>query len=271
MVNFQNEILVSDPQTELPLHTTLQSDYVVMYLIEQGAMRLRIDDKEMVAASSAYLMLLPEHKAVVTELTPDFRMRYMQISAGFFNRFQFEDSFNIHQQVLRRPYLALSEQIFGAVNMCFDMIRATILQTDNPNREKTIYHISMAYFYALGHYFYPREEDGGSDREEEVAQRFMEHVRFHFREHHDVAFYADMLHITPKYLGACVKQTTRLTAKHVIDDQIIRYAKDRLKQTTLSVSEIAYELQFPDQSSFGKFFRLHTGLSPKDWRQQYGG
>lgn len=271
MLNFQNDILISDPQTELPLHTTLQSEYVVMYLIEQGAMRLRIDEKEMVASGPGYLMLLPEHKAVVTELTPDFRMRYMQISVGFFNRFQFDDSFNIHQQVLRRPYLTLSEQIFGALSMCFDMAGGAIRQTENPNREKTLYHLFMSFFYAFGHYFYPREEESATDREEEVTQRFMEHVRFHFREHHDVAFYAELLNITPKYLGACVKQTTRLTAKHHIDDQIIRYAKDRLKQTTLSVSEIAYELQFPDQSSFGKFFRLHTGLSPKDWRQQYGG
>lgn len=270
MVNFQNEVLVSDLLTEMPLLTTIQSDYIVIYVIEQGAIRFRIDDREHVG-TQGYIILLPEQKMVVTELTPDFRMRYMQMSVGFVIRLQTEDSFRILQQVLLTPFIPLQERVFAAFRGSIDSIYACIQFAENPNREKMIHHICKAYFYGIGYLTFPRtDEQEYSSREQEITERFVELLRFQFREHHDVSYYADMLHISPKYLSACVKQTTHFNAKHHIDEQLLNYAMTLLKQTKRSVSEIAYELQFPDQSAFGKFFRTHTGIGPKEWRAQFG-
>lgn len=270
MVNFNNEVLVSRTLTELPLHTVIRSEHIIVYIIESGAVRFTVDGHEHVGTESGYIILLPGSKMIATELMPGFRMRTLQMSPAFIERFHLDDDYRIYQQVLRTPFIPLQRKAFNAFIAGTDMIRGCILMTDNPNRGKMIHHICMAYFYALGHYtFALNDKQNVTDREEEITRQFVEQVRFQFREHHDVAFYAELLHITPKYLSACVKRTLRLTAKYCIDEQIMHYAMTLLKETKHSVSEIAYELHFPDQSAFGKFFRTHTGVGPKEWRAQY--
>lgn len=88
-----------------------------------------------------------------------------------------------------------------------------------------------------------------------------------FRSQRNVTAYADQLTLTSKYLTETVKEITRKTAGEIIDDFVILEAKLLLDNPALSISEIADELHFSDQSFFGKYFKRHTGFSPKEYRQ----
>lgn len=78
--------------------------------------------------------------------------------------------------------------------------------------------------------------------------------------------YANILHISPKHLEKIVKETLGITPKKLIHDIILLEAKVLLRQTEKTVSEIAHDLKFEDQSYFSRFFKKHTLLTPHDYR-----
>ncbi|MEG1645389.1 MAG: helix-turn-helix domain-containing protein [Alistipes sp.] len=92
-------------------------------------------------------------------------------------------------------------------------------------------------------------------------------VSTHFRKERRVEFYAAHFQLTPKYLSAIIAQRSHQSAAQWIDTYVVTEAKILLRTTTKSVKEIAEELNFSDQSFFGKYFLLHTGVRPSEYRK----
>ena len=103
-------------------------------------------------------------------------------------------------------------------------------------------------------------------RSESIFQEFIKNVEKYFRKERSVGFYADKLNLTPKYLSTVIQQQTGKHATDWIDKYTILEAKTLLKSSTLSIQQIAYDLNFSTQSHFGRYFRNHTGMSPKLYR-----
>jgi AraC family transcriptional activator of pobA len=81
--------------------------------------------------------------------------------------------------------------------------------------------------------------------------------------------YAALLYVTPNYLNSLCQDVLGISAGEVIRERIILEAKRLLVNATLSITEIAYRLNFQDNSYFSKFFKKHTGITPEDFRKQY--
>ena len=97
-----------------------------------------------------------------------------------------------------------------------------------------------------------------------VFQNFMLSLFRFYRKERDVSFYARMQHITPRYFSAIIKEKTGDSALQWIVRMVITEAKQLLEESDLSIKEIADQLNFPTQSFFGKYFKHHTGMSPKE-------
>lgn len=82
-----------------------------------------------------------------------------------------------------------------------------------------------------------------------------------------VNYLAAQLNLTPDYLSSLLKVATGLNTQQHIHEKLIEKAKDKLIGTTLTVSEIAYELGFEHSQSFSKLFKAKTSLSPLAFRQ----
>lgn len=102
---------------------------------------------------------------------------------------------------------------------------------------------------------------------EQVATKFRQLLAAHFTEQKDVAFYASRLHITPKYLSEVLLAQLGKPAKILIDEYIAMEAKSLLRQTSLSVQEIAYTLGYEDGSYFVKAFKKWEGLTPAAYKK----
>ena len=83
-----------------------------------------------------------------------------------------------------------------------------------------------------------------------------------------VDFYAEKLCISKQYLSLIVKEKTRVTIGTIISSMRAEAASRMLRDPDLSIQQIAEELNFSDQSSFGKFFKKHSGVSPMKYRQR---
>jgi AraC-like DNA-binding protein len=79
-------------------------------------------------------------------------------------------------------------------------------------------------------------------------------------------FYADKMHLSPKYLSAVVKKVSGQTPSNWIDGLVIMEAKNLLKYSEMNIQEIAYQMNFPNQSFFGKYFKQRTGMTPSTYR-----
>ncbi len=84
-----------------------------------------------------------------------------------------------------------------------------------------------------------------------------------------VISFSDKLALSPKYLSSMLKALTGQTAQQLIHEKLVDHAKEQLSTTTLSVSEIAYELGFEHPQSFSKLFKAKTSLSPLAFRQTF--
>lgn len=84
-----------------------------------------------------------------------------------------------------------------------------------------------------------------------------------------VQYVADCLHLSPKYLGNLLRVVTGQNTQQHIHTKLIAKAKERLSTTTLTVSEIAYELGFEHLPSFSKLFKAKTNLSPQEFRASF--
>ena len=120
----------------------------------------------------------------------------------------------------------------------------------------------------LNHYLadQPAEQNVAHNRAEEYFKRFIQLLGDHFRTERSVGFYAHQLCITPKYLTTLIKRISGQSVSEWIDNYVILEAKTLLKYSNMSVQEIAYYLNFPNQSFFGSYFKRNTAMSPSQYK-----
>ena len=76
------------------------------------------------------------------------------------------------------------------------------------------------------------------------------------------------MNLTAKYMTTLVKKASGKPAIQWIEDYVILDAKTMLRSGRYSVQQVAEELNFPNQSFFGKYFKEAVGISPKKWIKQ---
>ncbi|MBQ7180720.1 MAG: AraC family transcriptional regulator [Bacteroidaceae bacterium] len=158
-------------------------------------------------------------------------------------------------------------------NMMIGFLRDTIASSS----QQLYYHETVnAQMIALSYEFLSifsqniiqeEKRDSYSTRREDYFRQFINLLGLHFREQRRISYYASQLNITPKYLGTIVMQTTGRPASAWVNEYVMAEARTLLRNSSLSIQEIAYALNFPNQSFFGKYFKAHSGVSPSAFRK----
>jgi AraC family transcriptional activator of pobA len=105
-------------------------------------------------------------------------------------------------------------------------------------------------------------------RKEALTFKFIKTLEKNFKRERSVQFYADSLFVTTGHLSKVLKEVSGKTAGQLIDDAIIMEARLLLAEPLSSIAQVADELEFGDQSLFGKFFKKNTGFSPSEYRNK---
>lgn len=108
------------------------------------------------------------------------------------------------------------------------------------------------------------------NNQEKLFMNFLTLVHKHAACERDLAFYADKLCISKRYLSALVNKQTGRTPKDFIDTRCTQEIKLLLHNTTDSLQNIALKLRFPDQSFFSRYFKKNAGLTPMAFRTKKG-
>ncbi|MBC9914263.1 helix-turn-helix domain-containing protein [Chitinophaga varians] len=122
--------------------------------------------------------------------------------------------------------------------------------------------------------FYDRQFDTRSKIYHKVIADFYKNLEDFFTQNEhvaglpSVAFFAQRSNLSPNYFGDLIKHFTGKSPIDHIHDYVLQLAKDKLKNTSLSVSEISYSLGFDYPNYFARFFRRKTGIAPRVFRNQ---
>lgn len=103
---------------------------------------------------------------------------------------------------------------------------------------------------------------------EKIFFDYVKMVEANFRSERRVNWYAKQMNITPKYLLEAVKTISHRTPNEWIDYYMVQELRVALKNSVKSIKEIAAELNFPNQSFMGKYFKDHVGVSPSAYRKR---
>lgn len=126
--------------------------------------------------------------------------------------------------------------------------------------------------FFLGFYDYlqsnPRGDlrSKGTQRTEELFNRFMELLEREYERGHEVNYYADRMNITRRYLGIIVRGKTGMSTKRIIDEYIILRLKLVMRTSKRSLKQISHDFHFSDQTALTRYFSTHVGISPQQYR-----
>ncbi|WES98182.1 helix-turn-helix domain-containing protein [Chryseobacterium arthrosphaerae] len=110
------------------------------------------------------------------------------------------------------------------------------------------------------------EIKASTHHKKDFVDQFCELVNQNFKENKTTASYAKILNLSPNYLNALVRENLGMNAGQFIKNRVILEAERLLLHTSMSVTEISYELGFVDNSHFGKYFKSANGVSPNSYR-----
>ena len=105
------------------------------------------------------------------------------------------------------------------------------------------------------------------NRKDEIVMKFLNDLQKYYIEQHEVGFYSNLQFISMRYFSSVVKERSGKTPSQWITSAIINDAKHLLTDSNLTVKEIAEQLNFPNQSYFGKWFKTNMGMGPTEYKK----
>jgi AraC family transcriptional regulator, transcriptional activator of pobA len=246
-------------------------DHYQILWMESGVRSLSVDFQTLVCYPYSILFLLPGVKANLKFACELPQGWVVEFSREFFVE-SYLNGFNIKNVELfyasgEIPVIVLSPKIGQRINSLAEMI-AEVMQSQIPNRELAAASLLKTMLVYCDSKCNIRIKNNSNNHYLNIVSSFKHLVSQNYHAIHQVSEYAGMLHITPKYLNQVVKDVMGVTAKSVIQEQLIIQACRDLKFSNLSIKEISIQLGFSEPEHFSNFFKKNIGCSPMAYRQK---
>lgn len=203
-----------------------------------------------------------------------FKAHLIVIAPDFFKRINIDTKrmMPLFLQFGSLPCMELTHAKSQSLRSFISMVEQELKGSETDFSSEIIGGLIAATIYKVGdiltHYLteHPEVDSPIHNRAEEYFRQFTELLGEHYKHERSVGFYARQLCITPKYLTTLIKRISGKSVSEWIDNYVILEAKTLLKYSNMSVQEIAYYLNFPNQSFFGSYFKRNAGMSPSQYK-----
>lgn len=251
------------------LHQDYHSPYYYIGMCRKGEAHGYYNYKHCDLHAGEICWLLPDHVLSHTSISPDYEVLSVFIPKAYLERLQIASALGKYQYLIHAPILKLTPQQFDTMYAGLKFLQ----QLTNCNHSKADESIAsfINIIASLSDEFIRNAHPEISQQmllHEQLFERFYKAVTIHYHESREVAFYANLLCLTPKYFATVIKQTTGIAASEWISRHVIIKAKYLLSyEPHKSIQQVAHELGFSEQSTFTRYFRMHTGTTPKKFRE----
>lgn len=246
-------------------------DQLTIILCTGGRKELQINFADYTLTPGSLAFIYPNSMWRPLATSSDFEAHYFSIqgtSAKEWNAFiDLDTVFSLSSYIAKHPHTQLSLDETQVMTQYLNLLKS---RYEADAQAIIIRFILSAFTLELNRIFTAREKSDRSkiSRQEDILWKFLTLLKQYHKEERTVNFYADKMCISPKHLSSVIKQMSHKTAHEIIADFVTMTAKRLLKTTTMSIQEISDELNFANQSFFGKFFKQNTGQSPSAYRRK---
>ena len=248
------------------------SPYMMLFICHSGSSRALYDMREVVFRPNEIAMILPNHIIRPIESTPDYSISIIMHSIGFEQEVTQGRMTHDRNKFHDLPACLLTDeemaQYMKAVEL-MEIISNTPVSRF-PHRHDMLLSQTDIMTEMLDACRREMDDDARlHNRGYTVFNEFCHLLTMHYREQHEVAFYAEKAHLTTRHFSVVIKNEVGLSASDYIEQYLATQAKNLLtSRPDLSVQEIGYYLGYADSPSFCRFFKRHEGISPVAFRKE---
>ncbi|TWI96227.1 AraC-like DNA-binding protein [Mucilaginibacter frigoritolerans] len=248
-----------------------RSDGYIVGICTRGTAQVEVNLQVYEAKPDAMLLATPFHVLRIYNSSDDFLCRFIVFSKAFLTEnsvnSHFLESFSYFKST-SLPVIFLDSADAKMILDIYLLIQQKLEREGHPYHVEISRSILITLLYEVQAAYEKQHSivKGKQTRKQELNMLFQDMVFQHYKEHRSVQYYADALFVSPKHLTETIKEVTGRTAGEWIDDAVVLEAKVLLRNHDISIARVAEDIHFPDQSSFGKYFKKHAGMSPSDYR-----
>ncbi len=250
----------------------IKTEYFRISLTRQGSARFTIGLENYRPVRNHVLFGIPGQIFSLSDVSSDFLAYYMLFTEKFIS-----DTSLFANKTWQFPFLNYSG------TQCFELTEDTALEIEGLifkideeiKTKKALSSFTIKLLIQLIIIYASRDYDvvqllqiGNKRTAQNLYTQYLKLVSLHFLTIRKVSTYAEMLSVSSDHLNRAIKLCSDKTAHELIDEMLLIEAKVYLLHTNLSVSEIAYKLDFSDPSHFNRFFKKQSNQTPLEFRQQ---
>jgi AraC-like DNA-binding protein len=270
-VTLDNDLLLSDQIHQAPMPSEPRKmNFILIGLCTKGTIRYTMDTQELVVHEGEMLVVSERHVIDGYKPSEDMEGLCIMMSVDFFHEIikSVHDISSLFVAARMQPVMKLESNEIATFKEYFQAIRRKISDNHNHFRKHLIRTLMLAMFYDVGNVIYRvKNFDESLMRSEKAFTIFLKMVEENCKRERRVSWYAQQLGITPKYLSTAVKRISGRTPVEWIENYVTMELRVMLKNSSKSIKEITEEMNFPNQSFLGKYFKEHVGMSPSEYRK----
>lgn len=236
-------------------------------VIDLFSMRRQISKNDLVT-------ILPFQLSSIHKVSDDFSMIFFKVDKVMFMDImsslgRITPDFFFHMRKNFQVPISVNE-----AKRFLGFCRAIDFRTNNDDpafRRETILHLLRIYYWDFYVHFQKKTRKRNTpllnSNKESIAMKFAMLIFENRETHREVAYYADQLCISPLYLTKIIQEVNGRSARDMIADYTIIGIKTLLRNADITIKDVVRHSGFSSQSSFSRFFRKHTGMSPPEYRR----
>lgn len=259
----------ADKDEWLPPGKTMKVDVDTIIFCRKGTAIIEIDLIPYEIVANTQLIIIAGSIVHNISNSDDFRISYIIFKHEVYDEAtaQLEPSFTFFMK--EYPCVQLGEKRINKMNYLVEAMEDFYNEKTNCFRVKIFKNNIQSFLldvYDKTRTLFKIDKSEEVGRREELFIKFIHLIHNFCPKEREVGFYAEKLYITSRYLSSITQSVAEKSAKYIIDKHAIQRIKIMLKYSNMSIQDISYELNFPDQSFFARYFKKHTGMTPIEYR-----
>jgi AraC-like DNA-binding protein len=233
--------------------------------------KINLEENNLIKGSSC--VVLPGQFIQIVQTSEDFTGICMAIMSDFLDYHgDVKTSMKVLRKQIENPFTQINDNNLKELVCLYEMMKRKLSDKNFIYKEEVAKHYLSLMKYNMFQANIDEQktkiQTKPATRKDEIFHMFIREVEKNYKMERNVTFYADKLCISPKYLSSVIHDVSGRYATEWIDGFVILESKAMLKSNGNTIKEICNKLNFANQSFFAKYFKQHTGLTPKEYRNK---
>lgn len=243
-------------------------DSLLAIICMRGSAKFHIRFREFEISRGDYLLIDSNTPFFIKENSEDFHIDVVRVGDSVFS-LSYDEVLHrrLEKLIAERPTNSISNRKLLMFHMIHSYLKVMMRERGDFYRDLIVFEYIKIFLYEACHIMDDTvSAPNPKKKERNITNQFFQLMEKEYRTNRKVEDYANRIGVTAKHLASVIKKTTGKYPSEWMDNYILLESKRMLRSNDESIQEISYDLNFATPSHFGKFFKNHTGITPKAFR-----